>query len=77
MASVTPNPGTWAETCTGTRHNNERIQMKIGDSIKVKDQEIYGKIIYDYGNAVVIEDEHAETEDDQLYFKKSEIKLNK
>ena len=27
MASVTPNPGTWAETCTGTRHN-ERIQMK-------------------------------------------------
>ena len=27
MASVTPNPGTWAETCTGTRHNNERIQM--------------------------------------------------
>ena len=51
--------------------------MKIGDSIKVKDQEIYGKIIYDYGNAVVIEDEHAETEDDKLYFKKNEIKLNK
>ena len=49
--------------------------MKIGDSIKVKDQEIYGKIIYDYGNAVVIEDEHAETEDDKLYFKKNEIKL--
>ena len=51
--------------------------MKIGDSIKVKDQEIYGKIIYDYGNAVVIEDEHAETEDDQLYFKKNEIEINK
>jgi len=51
--------------------------MKIGDSIKVKDQEIYGKIIYDYGTEVVIEDEDAETEDNQLCFKKSEIKLNK
>jgi len=47
--------------------------MKIGDRIKVKDQNIFGKIIYDYGTEVVIEDDHAETEDNQLYFKKSEI----
>jgi len=48
-------------------------KCSIGDRIKIKDKEIYGKIIYDYGNAVVIEDEDAETEDNQLYFKKSEI----
>ena len=47
--------------------------MKIGDRIKVKDQDIFGKIIYDHGTEVVIEDDHAETEDNQLCFKKSEI----
>ena len=47
--------------------------MKIGDRVKVKDQDIYGKIIFDYGTEIVIEDEDAETEDNQLYFKKSEI----
>jgi len=47
--------------------------MKIGDRVKVKDQDIYGKIIYDHGTEVVIEDEDAETNDNQLCFKKSEI----
>jgi hypothetical protein len=47
--------------------------MKIGDRVKVKDQDIYGKIIYDHGTEIVIEDEHAETEDNLLCFKKSEI----
>ena len=47
--------------------------MKIGDRVKVKDQDIYGKVIYDHGTEVVIEDEDAETEDNQLCFKKSEI----
>jgi hypothetical protein len=46
--------------------------MKIGDRVKIKDQDIYGKIIYDHGREIVIEDEGAETEDNQLCFKKSE-----
>ena len=51
--------------------------MKIGDRVKIKDQDIFGKIIYDYGTEVVIEDEDAETEDNQLCFKKSEIERDK
>ena len=51
-------------------------KMKIGDRVKVKDQDIYGKIIYDHGTEVVIEDEDAETNDNQLCFKKSEIWLS-
>ncbi len=47
--------------------------MQVGDRIKVIDQEIYGKIIYDYGTEVVIEDEDAETCDNTLCFKKSEV----
>jgi len=47
--------------------------MKIGDRVKVKNQDIYGKIIYDYGTEIVIEDEDAETEDNQLSFKRTEI----
>ena len=31
--------------------------MRVGDRIKVIDQEIYGKIIHDYGTEVVIEDD--------------------
>ena len=48
--------------------------MQIGDRIKVIDQEIYGVIVYDFGNEVVIEDEDAETDDNRLCFKKSEVK---
>lgn len=47
--------------------------MKIGDRVKIKGQDIYGKIIYDHGTEIVIEDEDAETEDNLLCFKKSEI----
>ena len=47
--------------------------MRIGDRIKVIGQEIYGKVIIDHGKEVVIEDEDAETEDNQLCFKKSEV----
>ena len=46
---------------------------KIGDRVKVKDQDIFGIIIYDHGTEVVIEDEDAETEDNQLCFKRTEI----
>jgi len=47
--------------------------VQVGDRVKVKDQDIYGIIIYDYGTEVVIEDEDAETEDNQLCFKRTEI----
>ena len=47
--------------------------MQIGDRIKVIDQEIYGVIVNDLGNAIIIEDEDAETSDNTLYFKKSEV----
>ena len=48
-------------------------KMEIGDRIKVIDQEIYGKIVWIHSNEVVIEDEDAETEDNTLAFKKSEV----
>jgi hypothetical protein len=47
--------------------------VQIGDRIKVIDQEIYGLIVHDFGNEVVIEDEDAETDDNTLCFKKSEV----
>ena len=47
--------------------------MQVGDRIKVIDQEIYGKIVKDYGTEVVIEDEDAPTDDNILCFKKSEV----
>lgn len=47
--------------------------MNVGDRIKVIDQEIYGVIVHDFGNEVVIEDEDAETDDNTLCFKKSEV----
>jgi hypothetical protein len=47
--------------------------IKLGDRVKVIDQEIYGKIVWLYPNEVVIEDEDAETDDNTLCFKKSEI----
>ena len=53
--------------------------MKLGDRIKVIDQEIYGLLIHDHGTEVVIEDEDADLfdcpEDKQLCFKKSEVEL--
>ena len=47
--------------------------MIIGDKIKVKDQQIYGVIVHDFGNEIVIEDEVADTNDNTLFFKKSEV----
>ena len=49
--------------------------MKIGDIVKVKGQNIFGRIIFDYGNEIILEDKDAETEDNQLYFKKSELEI--
>jgi hypothetical protein len=48
--------------------------MKVSDRVKVINKEVYGTIIYDYGKEVVIIDEDAETIDDTLCFKKSELR---
>ena len=47
--------------------------MNVNDRVKVINQEIYGTIIYDYGKEVIIIDEDAETTDDTLFYKKSEL----
>ena len=54
--------------------NQEELKMKIGDRIKVIDQEIYGEIVILYPTEVVIADEDAETWDNELCFKLSEVK---
>ncbi len=36
---------------------------------------VIGTVIEDHGNKVVIQDQDAETNDDRLEFKKSELKL--
>ena len=36
---------------------------------------VIGTVVEDHGNTVVIEDQDAETDDDRLEFKKSEVKL--
>ena len=47
----------------------------LNKRIKVIAQEIYGKCIVEHDTEVVIEDEDAETFDDQLCFKKSEVEI--
>lgn len=38
---------------------------------------VIGTVIEDHGNSVVIQDQDAETDDDRLEFKKSELRLLK
>ena len=47
--------------------------MEVGDKVKVIDQEVYGQIIWIDHKSVVIEDEDAETLDNELCFKLSEV----
>ena len=49
------------------------MMIKVGDKVKVIDQEITGTIVEDWGNLVVIEDEESEFDDNRLEFKKSEL----
>jgi hypothetical protein len=55
--------------------------ISIGDKVIYKGENwgspvsVIGTVIEDYGNKVVILDDHAETEDERLEFKKSEVKL--
>ena len=55
----------------------EQASMEIGDKVKVINQEITGTIVKYYGNSFVIIDDSAETLDDKLEYKKSELKLIK
>ena len=43
--------------------------------VKVINQDITGTVVEDWGNKVVIIDDDAETLDDRLEFKKSELEL--
>jgi hypothetical protein len=47
--------------------------IQVGDRIKVIDQEIYGKVVRLHPTEVVIADEDAETWDNELCFKLSEV----
>ena len=49
--------------------------MKIGDRVKVINQNIMGIITEEIGTKVIIIDDDAETIDDTLEYKKSELKL--
>ncbi len=54
--------------------------MTINDRVKVKDQDITGIIVEDYGNIVIIKDDDAEMwvdefDDGTLEFRKSELTL--
>ena len=49
------------------------MMIKVGDKVKVIEQEITGTVVEDWGNLVVIEDEESEFDDNKLEFKKSEL----
>ena len=57
------------------------MSISIGDRVIYQGENwgslvsVTGTVIEDYGNEVVIQDDHAETEDERLEFKKSELKL--
>ena len=47
--------------------------IKVGDKVRVIDQEITGTVVEDWGNLIVIKDNESEFEDDRLEYKKSEL----
>ena len=54
------------------------MTIKVGDYVKTTEEynswvSISGEVIEDYGNKVVIIDDCAETDDDRLEFKKSDL----
>jgi hypothetical protein len=49
-----------------------------GDRVKtIQEPYITGIVVEDHGNTVVIEDDHAETDDSRLEFHKSELEVFK
>ena len=70
------------KTDYGTEHRIGGALMKIsvGDRVKVIDQEgigyeITGTVVEDWGKTVVIIDDDAETLDDRLEFRRSDLEL--
>ena len=57
------------------------MSISIGDKVIYRGENwgslvsVTGTVIEDYGNEVVIQDDNAETEDERLEFKKSELKI--
>ncbi len=51
------------------------MTIKIGDKIKVINQDIIGYVVEIYNNKIVIEDDCAETNDNTLEFKLSEVEV--
>ena len=57
------------------------MSISIGDRVIYQGENwgslvsVTGTVIEDYGNEIVILDDDAETEDERLEFKKSEVKL--
>jgi len=51
------------------------MTIKIGDKIKVINQDIIGYVVEMYNNKIVIEDDCAETNDNTLEFKLSEVEV--
>ena len=53
------------------------MSFKIGDHVKVINQDITGKVVYDGsgGDYIVIEDDDAEFEDNRLEFRASDLEL--
>ena len=51
------------------------MSIKIGSFVKVKDQDIFGVVVEDYGTKLVIEDEASEYEypDNRLEYRFSEL----
>ena len=47
--------------------------IKVGDMVKHKEQDISGPVLRDNGSYVTIKDSDAETEDDELEFRKSDL----
>ena len=50
------------------------LSIGIGDRVKVIDQKITGTIVEIYNNLIVISDDDAETDDDKLEFRISNLK---
>ena len=58
----------------GLKHSEGDYIMTVGERVRTKSG-VEGEIVEDYGNMVVIIDDHAETDDDLLEFKKSELEI--
>ena len=49
------------------------LSVEVGDKVKVINQEITGTIVDIYNNLIIISDDDAETDDDRLEFRISDL----